>query len=372
MTADVDFMRTLETDYRQVSGLKNRSEYKIFYGQVFPVTILTLGLNPAGTPEGTSEDGTRRKDGSRASASASYFEQMENDILDCEWPENTGLRKLLLPLVGNDQARFRCEIVKSNIAFRRSGEVRDIDLAAAEEEAVPFIEKIIDRVKPRLIVLTGVGLDRFLRLYAGEGRPLSETIRDPGVKHVVFAAAAARMRSADRETVVVQVAHASQFSWTYEKYSVAAKIIRLMGCSGAQEYSTESGVQSTATSTPSELPTSVRGRQSPQAHAAPIVSISNPRLSELATRWTALGIVHEFHRVHHFASRKFSGKRESMRKFIEWCDAREIKAENAQTVERALYVARLVEDGQEFMTALKGAWDVYPIVTRSAPASDAQ
>ena len=52
MTASIDFMRVLEEEYRQVSGVKNRSEYKIFYGQVFPALILTLGLNPGRNPGG--------------------------------------------------------------------------------------------------------------------------------------------------------------------------------------------------------------------------------------------------------------------------------------------------------------------------------
>jgi len=130
MTANVDFMRALEEEYRRASGLEKRSKYKIFYGQVFPAPILTLGLNPGGTPDGTSGDGTRQKDGSMASASASYFENMENDVIDCDWRENTGLRKLLLPLVGHDHDRFRREIVKSNVAFRRSRAVGDIDFEA--------------------------------------------------------------------------------------------------------------------------------------------------------------------------------------------------------------------------------------------------
>ena len=226
---NVDFRGALEEEYRRVSRLKNRSEYKIFYGQVFPSPILTLGLNPGGPPEGTSEDGTRRKDGSPASSSGSYFEQMENDVLDCDWPENTGLRKLLLPLVKHDHSRFRSEIVKTNIAFRRSRAVRDIDLAVAVQEAVPFIEKIIARVSPSLIVLTGPSIDRFLTLYALHGRPLRDTIKDPSINHVVFAATKARLRPVDSETIVVQVAHASRFAWTYEKYGVSARIAGLMG-----------------------------------------------------------------------------------------------------------------------------------------------
>jgi hypothetical protein len=364
MTANVEFMRALEEEYRQVSGVKNRSEYKIFYGQVFPSPILTLGLNPGGTPEGTSEDGTRQKDGSLASSSGSYFEQMENDILDCDWRENRGLRKLLLPLVSHDHNRFRSEIVKTNIAFRRSRVVSDIDLAVAEREAVPFIETIIARVSPRLIVLTGPSIDRFLTLYALDSRPLTETIKAPGINHVVFATKAARLRSVDRETIVVQVAHASQFAWTYDRYDVPAKIAGLMGKVVGQGGSTESGAQRTSASIPTALPTNALGHQAPEARVAPTRRFNNPRLAELESRWRDLGIGSQFHQVHHFASPKFSGKRASLDRFIAWCDVREIRAENAQTLERALNVACRVKDGQDFKEALKQAWAAHPIVTR--------
>jgi hypothetical protein len=362
MIANVDFMRALEEEYRQVSGLKNRSEYKIFYGQVFSSPILTLGLNPAGTPEGTNEDGIRQKDGSRASSSGSYFELMENDILDCDWRENTGLRKLLLPLVGQDHNRFRSEIVKTNIAFRRSRAVSGIDLKKAAREAVPFIERIIARVGPRLIVLTGPSIDRFLTLYALDGRPLTETIKDPDINHVVFAATQARLRCVDRETIVVQVAHASQFAWTYERYGVPAKIARLMGNAIGQV--TENGIQRTSASIPTALPTDALGHQAPETRVAPTMRLNDPRLAELESRWSDLGMGPQFYRVHHFASHKFSGKRVSLDKFIAWCEGREIRDENAQTLERALDVARRVKDGQDFKQALGQAWAAHPIVTR--------
>jgi hypothetical protein len=364
MIANIEFMLTLEEEYRQVSGVKNRSEYKIFYGQVFPSPILTLGLNPGGTPEGMSEDGTRQKDGSPASSSDSYFEEMENDILDCDWPENIGLRKLLLPLVGHDHNRFRSEIVKTNIAFRRSRAVRGIDLAVAEREAVPFIEEIIARVNPRLIVLTGGRIDRFLTLYALDSRPLTETIKDPRINHVVFAAQAGRLRCVDRETIVVQVAHASQFAWTYERYGVSAKIAGLMGKVIGQGGRTESGVQRPSTSLPTALPTNVLGRQAPERRVAPTKRFSDPRLAELESRWRDLGIGPQFHRVHHFANHKFSGKHESLVGFIRWCGSHEIKDENAQTLERALNVACQVKNGQDFQEALEQAWAAHPIFKR--------
>lgn len=364
MGANVDFMRALEQDYRLVSGVKNRSEYKIFYGQVFPSPILTLGLNPGGTQEGTSEDGTRQKDGSPASSSGSYFEQMENDILDCDWRENNGLRTLLLPLVNHDQQRFRSEIVKTNVAFRRSRAVRDIDLAAAEKEAAPFIERIIDRVSPRLIVLTGASKDRFLTLYTLNSRPLTETIRDPKINHVVFAASAARLKSVDHETVVVQVDHASQFAWTYETYNVSHRIAELMGSTIGRRGSAETGFQGCSASIPTALPTNALGHQVPETRVAPTKRFRDPRLAELEFGWRELGIGPLFHQVHHSSSPKFSDKHERLDKFIAWCNVREIREQNTQTLERALDVARRVKDGQHFKEALKQAWAAYPIVTK--------
>lgn len=226
-TSHTEFMRTIEENFRNTSGLTSRATYKIFYGQVRPAPILTLGINPGGSPAETSADGTHQLDGKKASASASYFEQDENDVLDCEWKENAGLRTLLYPLVSNSQTRFRAEIVKSNLAFRRSAKKKDIDIEAAFAEAAPYVTRIIERVSPRLIVLTGVPIQTFVDRFATTIRALAPVERDPGVKQVVFAASRVTLRSSQKDATVVQVAHASQFSWTYAKYKVAERSLAL-------------------------------------------------------------------------------------------------------------------------------------------------
>ena len=224
----VTFMRSLEEDYRATAGLSERATYKIFYGLVRPAPILTLGINPGGSPTETSPDGTLNMDGGKASASSSYFENDENDILDCEWKENTGLRKLLYPMVENDPILFRAEIVKSNLAFRRSAKKKDLDMDAAIDEAAPYVARILERVSPKLIVLTGVSLDKFVSRHAVSEHPLAPIERDPGVKQVVFAASRVKLRRPERAATVVQVAHASQFSWTYDKYNVAERALGLI------------------------------------------------------------------------------------------------------------------------------------------------
>jgi len=221
-------MRALEDGFRTTSGLPNRAAYKIFYGQVKPAPFLTLGINPAGSPNETSADGTQNSDGTKAAASATYYENDENDVLDCEWTENRGLRLLLCPLVANNQTRFRAEIVKSNLAFRRSAKKKDIDIDAAVAEAEPYLADIISRVSPRLILLTGAQLQTFTKSFAKTVTMLAPIERDPGINHVVFAASRVTLGASKSEITVVQVAHASQFAWTYAKYNVVERSLALL------------------------------------------------------------------------------------------------------------------------------------------------
>ena len=96
----------------------------------------------------------------------------------------------------------------------------DIDIAAAKREAAPFLLEIISIVRPQLVLLTGVSLSVFVERFCSEEHNSIPRIRDEKIKHVVFEAANVLLRGSNSEALVVQVAHASQFSWTYEKYSV--------------------------------------------------------------------------------------------------------------------------------------------------------
>lgn len=217
-------MRDLEARFKQTTQLHDRSHYKIFYGQIRPARILTLGINPGGAPANTNPDGRMHKDGVVAAASVTYFENNEHDILDCGWRENIGLRRLLTPLLGGDPSRIRTDVVKTNLAFRRSAKATHIDIRAAITESAPFLEEIIDVVRPELVLLTGPSLSRFNEHFSRQSTPVVETERDERVKQVVFAASRSLLLRPEMETLVIQVAHASQFSWTYEKHGVVEKI----------------------------------------------------------------------------------------------------------------------------------------------------
>lgn len=226
----VEFMRDLETRYKKRSALRDRSQYKIFYSSVRPAKILVLGINPGGNPAEIMPDGMNLKNSSdglkRGSASDGFYENDEHDLLDCSWRENN-IVKLLIPLVGGKREAIRRHVVKTNVAFRRSSKTAGFDIECAKVEAAPFLAEIIEFVRPKLIILAGVKLDEFTRRFCSSSREVGDRLVDPRVKQTVFRAAVVILQRGAHKAIAVQVAHASQFSWTYDKYQVAKTIERV-------------------------------------------------------------------------------------------------------------------------------------------------
>jgi len=225
---NVAFMKSMEERFKAATGLQSRSFYKLFYGQVRAAPILTLGINPGGAPADVSADGRTGSRGVIAAASSGYYEGDECDVLDCDWRENASLRPLLAALLGGAKAKIRTQVVKTNMAFRRSARKNDIDIDSAIAEAAPFLAEIIQRVNPHLVLLTGVALNTFINRYASATTIVAPTVQDPKINHVVFAGARATLLGARREALVAQVAHASQFGWTYDRYEIPQRILQIM------------------------------------------------------------------------------------------------------------------------------------------------
>lgn len=223
----VAFMRDLEARYKNQTGLRDRSQYKIFYSPVRPAEILVLGINPGGDPAKIMPDGMNLRENKggepRGASSAGYYENDEHDLLDCRWRENN-IVKLLTPLLDGNRETIRDNVVKTNVAFRRSPKATGLDLDTAKAEAAPFLAEILEFVQPKLIVLAGVKLDEFSKWFCTSAELLGDAEVDRKVGQTVFKAAAVTLTKGGHRAIAAQVAHASQFSWTYEKYDVANKI----------------------------------------------------------------------------------------------------------------------------------------------------
>ncbi len=221
---DVDFMRNLEDRYKAVSGLSNRSQYKIYFCAVRPAEILFLGMNPGGDPADIVPDGTKTTSGKKVSSSNSYYENGENDIFDTDWVMHKNTRPLLRNFTREQDAEIRRRVVRTNVVFRRSRRHHDIDMDDARKEAAPFLAEIINYVAPKLIILSGAGLSDFSDLICDGFKEIEIRQREPRTNHIVFWPARVQIKGGSTDAIAVQIAHASQFSWTYNQFDVANRI----------------------------------------------------------------------------------------------------------------------------------------------------
>lgn len=196
------FMRDMEERFQRATGLKGRSEYQIYYCRV-PQDISIGDL----------------------------FENDEHDVLDCSWKENTGLMKLLLPLFSNDAGCIRREVVKTNLAFQRTEHLTR-EQPSFEAICAPYLEELLAIVRPKLVLLTGADLSGFASRFGTDRTMIGEPVRNSAIGHTVFASARVRLRALGQDSIAVQLAHASQFSWTYKRYGVIDKIRDLLRDSG--------------------------------------------------------------------------------------------------------------------------------------------
>jgi len=154
-----EFMRSIDTRYRESSGLTERCYYSIFYSQVIPSKVFVLGFNPGGNPEKWDD---------AVLASRSLYENGEHEYVDCEYPLAKAMRTFLystLSLTDINQIR---KIPKTNLIFRRSSSQDTLKCPKLEAllEAKPFIEEMLQRVQPLVIIFEGMEtLKKFRQLY---------------------------------------------------------------------------------------------------------------------------------------------------------------------------------------------------------------
>ncbi len=84
-------------------------------------------------------------------------------------------------------------------------------------------------------------------------------------------------------------------------------------------------------------------------------------LKIMNNKWTELGIEDWFIDVHHFRSKQFSSTSSTLTEFVNYCNNKRLKDQNARTIERALEVARYVKKGIKPSTAIRIAWESYPL-----------
>ena len=85
-------------------------------------------------------------------------------------------------------------------------------------------------------------------------------------------------------------------------------------------------------------------------------------LTIMNRKWSELDIEEWFTEVNHFSSNQMKSSSSTLKSFVNYCAHIRINGQNAQTIERALEVARYVEKGISPTTAISIAWKTYPLV----------
>ncbi|PGH59433.1 hypothetical protein CRT60_00430 [Azospirillum palustre] len=174
--ASVAFIKDIHLRYRQASGLNERRFFDIEHSLIIPSDVMILGAYPNGNPGEWSPSHM---------ASMAHYENGEHEYVDGNLPLKGVMRHFLRTTLGIDDDEVR-RIPKTHLVFRRATTdtrfeaCQGISLTAAVREARPFVEEMIARVSPRIIILEGRrSLDIFRPLYCPDGftKPTEEPIK---------------------------------------------------------------------------------------------------------------------------------------------------------------------------------------------------
>ncbi len=89
-------------------------------------------------------------------------------------------------------------------------------------------------------------------------------------------------------------------------------------------------------------------------------------LQTMSNKWQYLNITNFFADIHHFSSDEFSSPPSTLTAFVNHCEGKNIRGENIQTIERALEVARYVENGVEPEYAINMVWADFPLTKQAS------
>ncbi len=78
-------------------------------------------------------------------------------------------------------------------------------------------------------------------------------------------------------------------------------------------------------------------------------------------KWQYLNLSGYFADIHHFSCAEYASSPTSLADFVNYCSGKNIRGENVQTIERALELARYVENGVEPNYAIKTVWADFPL-----------
>ena len=203
----IDFMKDLDARFQDASRLTSRNFYSIFCSRIDESPVMVTGINPGG-----------RTDGSHQLASQSFYEDGSAELADMDYRIATIMRPALLTALETNDLTVLRKVPKTNTIFQRSpttGEFSRVELAANAKLCAPFLAEMIAFVKPKAIVLEGLGArENLVAHLATAVRTIeSETVRGMrrGRMSRFFQKDIAFLNPLGREVTLLTLGHPSHF-----------------------------------------------------------------------------------------------------------------------------------------------------------------
>jgi hypothetical protein len=212
MTDATELMRSIGERYRAKTGLA-LGDYSIFYSRIVASHLLILGWNPGGDPKDPTY---------RSLESQSYYEDLKHDYVEYEFDPSYPMalamcRFLRETLELRDSEPIR-RIPKTNLIFRRSRGQADLPIREVDalKESQKFLEEIICRVRPSVVLLEGIKtLRAFEKHYCSDIVNLTERsiITPNGSSSArIYELHQARVHCLGREVRLLGIGHPSRYA----------------------------------------------------------------------------------------------------------------------------------------------------------------
>lgn len=156
------FKNTMEREFEEASGLRDRRYYSAFYSLPQRSPVLWMNLNPGGTVA----DHSNLTDAQLLAGGHEFFDGHGKTS------QATGaFLRSIMPQMPDAKLR---SVQGTNVAWERSGKGRDIDLLSAARITAPHLTKFIRRVDPTIIFFGGAQA-RELFLQTAEVTPIGSS-----------------------------------------------------------------------------------------------------------------------------------------------------------------------------------------------------
>lgn len=228
--SDVNFMKEIDAEYCMKTGLSKRRFYSIFYSKIVESPIMIIGYNPGGNPENWDESQL---------ASTSFYENGEHEYVDCHYPLAVGTRDFIKRAMKLESFEPIRKIPKINLIFRRSSSQDTLKMSpkALLNEAQEFVERIIIKVNPKVIIVEGkTTLDKLNSNYCSNVKESFDgaSVYTPNGKYkaLIYRADKSFMNCLNREVTLIGVGHPSKYANRQEWDEVIANSKKILNSNG--------------------------------------------------------------------------------------------------------------------------------------------